>query len=806
MNTAIYQALDDDALAALANRGLLRRAQKDLESAPPERRAETDDAITFAFPAEGCVVTLPSTGPAQATCDCPAAGCCRHILTAALALRAAPTPGPSPEGRGEIVGRDGEAEGEVALAPKDTDAVGVAPTQSDKALGEIMGLGERELAGWATRAVYNQGCDDVTTGEVEVEIAVEAAMVVFRFPQQNVVTRWLIGAGPEGMICSCKRPHACRHRVAAILAYQRAHGALVVGAAMGKVGLRAASGAPRSRTDTLASVRATLIELVALGTGALAPSIEGRLRTLATSAHGVDLPLLESRLRALSDLARWQINRDVRADSAQLLRATARVYALAVALGATGAANEATLAGGMANPAARLIGEHRGRYFEVGALDLVGLGAQQWRTRSGYAGLTVFFWDVAGERWASWSESRPSFYNNTWFDPAQRYTQDAVWEGAPPPSALSRSRLHLTNARRTREGRLSAHAGAQAFVTSAADPTALADALTQASARLTDWAALGQRLAAQHGDGLTESDTLARLVVVSPVAWGAPTYDERRQALLRPVYDAAGRALTLVMPHSDEWPAAIDTLRDLKPEEANMWGVLGLGAITRDGLELTPISLLLDTGKAQVGQASQFGAVVNLTLDGVRRASGTMLTLTKTQLSVAEMLAMPSAANAATNTTTPQIGQRTRAPIAPSAQENADDDTDDTDDLAPTDDGDGADEGEAGAKDLREGDQSAVGATLGAALAALERLAERGARVGGAAFEGELRDQAERMRQLGLTLCADALAALEHALAANRHRAAPDVASSADALLRCAYVIGLAHDDIITTRLLTTLA
>ncbi|HUY77653.1 MAG TPA: hypothetical protein VMV29_12845 [Ktedonobacterales bacterium] len=88
---------------------------------------------------------------------------------------------------------------------------------------------------------------------------------------------------------------------------------------------------------------------------------------------------------------------------------------------------------------------------------------------------------------------------------------------------------------------------------------------------------------------------------------------------------------------------------------------------------------------------------------------------------------------------------------------------------------------------------------------ALERLAERGARAGGTAFEGELRDQAERMRQLGLTLCADALATLEHALAANHHRAAPDLAPNAEALLRCAHIIGLAHDNMITKRLLTTL-
>ena len=67
----------------------------------------------------------------------------------------------------------------------------------------------------------------------------------------------------------------------------------------------------------------------------------------------------------------------------------------------------------------------------VRLVDLVGLGAQQWRTRSGYAGLTVFFWDLAARRWATWSDSRPAYYASVQFDPAQRYSSEGAWPDAP---------------------------------------------------------------------------------------------------------------------------------------------------------------------------------------------------------------------------------------------------------------------------------------------------------------------------------------------------------------------------------------
>lgn len=380
MNTATYKAFDDDAFVALANKGLLRRAQKDLDRTPPEPADETLEAVTFAFPEDNCHTTLPATGPAQACCTCAADGVCRHILVGALLLRARP---------------EDHVEQPVFGTPQ--------PTLPD----EVLQLAEADLVRWASRAVFRQALDELAGGEIDVVIEETDSAVVFRLPQHNVAVRWIVGAGVAGMVCLCKRPGACKHRVAAVLAYQCEHGQPLP--ELAQHALKAATGTPRTREDVLQAVQHTLTEIVALGWDRLATMHVDRLRTLAISAHGVDLPRLERALRALADQLRWQIERDVRADARRLLDAVARTYALAWALHHTQPA-----------PAA-LVGEHRARYFDVGSLELVGVGAQQWRTRSGYAGLTVFAWDTAARRWNTWSDSRPAFPNNVRFDPHQRY-------------------------------------------------------------------------------------------------------------------------------------------------------------------------------------------------------------------------------------------------------------------------------------------------------------------------------------------------------------------------------------------------
>lgn len=80
--------LTTDALAALANRGLTRRAAREVEEGKgPDIAFDEDGAVTGRF-ADGTTVTLTVHTPLERThCTCPASGVCRHRLATVLAYQ-----------------------------------------------------------------------------------------------------------------------------------------------------------------------------------------------------------------------------------------------------------------------------------------------------------------------------------------------------------------------------------------------------------------------------------------------------------------------------------------------------------------------------------------------------------------------------------------------------------------------------------------------------------------------------------------------------------------------------------------------
>ena len=79
-------ALTTDALAGLANRGLVKRATKELAAVPPVVAAD-DGTVEASFP-DGARVTLPpGHGLDAANCTCGAPGICRHRIGAVLAYQ-----------------------------------------------------------------------------------------------------------------------------------------------------------------------------------------------------------------------------------------------------------------------------------------------------------------------------------------------------------------------------------------------------------------------------------------------------------------------------------------------------------------------------------------------------------------------------------------------------------------------------------------------------------------------------------------------------------------------------------------------
>ncbi|WP_433059280.1 SWIM zinc finger family protein [Dactylosporangium sp. CS-033363] len=80
------QNLTPESLAALTNRGLVKRAAREVEAAPPALTEDPDGTIRATF-ADGAAPVLPTGGLEKATCTCGAAGVCRHIVGLILAYQ-----------------------------------------------------------------------------------------------------------------------------------------------------------------------------------------------------------------------------------------------------------------------------------------------------------------------------------------------------------------------------------------------------------------------------------------------------------------------------------------------------------------------------------------------------------------------------------------------------------------------------------------------------------------------------------------------------------------------------------------------
>ena len=549
---AIVRALDDDALAALANKGLLRRAQKDLETGKPEIASCDDSGVRLKF--ADAMVEVPEL-PSKSKCNCPATGICRHILSALIYLRDDPT----------LAELDAPVQGE--LFAEEVAAATTAAQQPLLSAADVIGaVTDDELQKWAGKPTLKKA-QKFLAGSPPFEIEAENALVI-RFPSRNLTCRWLASGGLLGMVCSCQAELVCEHVVAAVLAYQASLGKRTIVVEENR--LEESSGAPRTRAEVLASVGAVLHETVANGIARLSAATAQRLVTLAVSAHGVDLPRLERMLAGLAQEMQLVVRRDAQASTAQVLLGLCRL--------------EALCAGLEKNLFPALVGQHRSTYYEVGQLTLTGVGAQWWRSKGGYHGVTVYFWDESAKDWATWSESRP--IGQAGFDPIGRFRSDGPWAGCTAPSEAARSVVRLTNAYRNLIGRLSGRPATQAILTGPTPLKSLAEKLPV----MRNWNELSPRVHKIYGGGLTGTIANQELVLIQPTNWGPANFDSLRQELYRPILDERGHPLALWLPFTPELQSAVELLE--KFADTDGCSVFGAIRMVAGRIVVQPISLL----------------------------------------------------------------------------------------------------------------------------------------------------------------------------------------------------------------------
>jgi hypothetical protein len=552
----ILASFGEAGLVALANKGLVRRAQKDLEAGGLEHE-ETDAAVLVRGP--GWVVTMPPDGPAHATDTTKATGVTRQILAATIYLRdrwagaAAETPAP-------------------ATAPE-------APPADVAALEEaLLALDLDDLQNWAGKTTLREALT-LVGGGVAIEVERHAGLTL-RLVQHEVEARLLPAGGKrsarallDGVLTTAPRSQHKRWVAVVVLAFRQSCGRPLGPAAVTAPAEQA--GAPRSRQQVLASARELLEGMVATGLAHPSARMQERLFTLSVSAVAVHLPRLARLLRSLADEVARVLARDAAADTARLFDRVVVADALARALAAAGP--QAPVA---------LVGQHRTQYDPAGDLPLAAVGAYPWQTASGYEGLTVLLWDQPGRRFLTWTTSRPVGAPGR-FSLEQSYHAEPAWSGSGAPERFSRSRFTLRQARVNALGRLSGTESSSAADLAATDPAEL----DFAGRAFASWRDLREYGLTRYPIGLVEKNPLDRLVVLRPAQWGERSFDELQQRFCWRLQDADGTPLALTLPWAGVNESAIEFLEAVNPARDRLTGVLCRLVFTNTGLAVEPLSL-----------------------------------------------------------------------------------------------------------------------------------------------------------------------------------------------------------------------
>jgi hypothetical protein len=591
--TAAWRNYDDEALAALASAGLLRRAAKDVE-AGKVGWAE-DDPAGGTIVADGGRVQVAAGGPGAARCDCPAPGICKHILAAALWLRTAPPPA-TPAAALPAAALPAAVLPAAAPVADDAPAPAAAPPATD-VLAEVLALDQAAVFKTAGIAAARKAAGLLHDLE-DAAIAVQGSVLAITLPGLDLVCRYVAGAGFTGMVSVAEpRLHKALHLLA-LAAVWRAHGRQIAWPDAVAAAVAAAPGAAMDADERafLAQARALVHELCAGGWSHVGDLAAPQLRALATSARVESFPRLAGLLRGLAGTADLLARRDFGADERQALRLAAETGALATALERAGPADAALVA--------RLRGSAR-RSFDTGAtLELLPLGAHWWERRSGARGLTVAFWDPAALQVRAAVLARRDG-SDPGFSKAGAWQHGALWPGTGAPAALAGSSLVLDQPRLAEDGRLGIGAGSGGGAAGIDGNSAggtragtlpgwpLHDPRWQA-AGFDDWRAL--RAALAGGAGLLGERL--ELALLRPAACDPPRLDEVRQEIRWHVHDRHGQALLLRLPYEAWKSTRLDNL-----EAWTASGVAIAGIVARlerledqagDGGLLEPVTLLLE--------------------------------------------------------------------------------------------------------------------------------------------------------------------------------------------------------------------
>ena len=579
-----FGEIDDDYLTGISNKGIVKRAYKDLETIPcmaagqnlQEAAAKQLQDMAFAAQEvleltvgeETVQIRLPL---GESTCSCPSRSICRHVVQGILAMKAAFAASETVEYKPAAVnetaeGRTGTTnetiEGSTEASTNEAVENKTAVTMIEKVAQQIAdyplaklckSLGTRRIQEVIGAAKTGRKPQITYSSVVTVQPIAKSMTVKLLFPLEHAT-------------CTCHKKEFCVHKAEAVLWCKLESGQLGIQDLEQTEGT-AADYDMEQVHEAASQMRTVLEELFDTGLSRTADDVTERMERLAVISHNAKLANFESDWRRLQDSYQKYMKRVATLGIQNLMRQITRLYRNVERLAQAQNALEVSA----------LAGVFRSEYTPALDLDLVGIALEHFVSKSGYEGDTVYFLEETTKRWYTYTQARPVFYEkeqSLYNYGGQRYTQETPWGLPVPFGELAACQFHLEHAKSDSRGRLSSSKETKGRLIRERDSKNPLTAQLLGKWYYRDFAQLFQEMfcaareaGAEEADHSSEEgDAQTKLVILRPSSCDPAVFSDTEQKLRMKLYDEAGKAVVIEITYSRDEAEGIRYLEKITDE------------------------------------------------------------------------------------------------------------------------------------------------------------------------------------------------------------------------------------------------
>ncbi len=520
------QQVDDDYLAGLSNKGIVKRAYKDLNQEQPTAVWQEDE-VKVTLREETCVIRVPL---GKSSCSCPSRSICRHVVTAILWLQ-------------KELGKR-----EISLDCKKTDAKTNEPEITDEQLGifeELLTIPLEHLKRICKGSRLKWFVAHMKAGDV-VQTETQSVVTV-QFPWEKAAVKLLEPL--EYSSCTCRSVELCVHKAQALLAFQIHRGRILL-EDLEEIPEEDGPVHEEQMKKAGEMVRKEVADQLCTGLSRQSPEAKETMERLAVICHRAGLADFEGQLREIGSLYQQYFNRSAVFRGEELLGKLLSLYEQANRVKT--AKNKKELRA--------LAGVFRDSYQLVGRLQLMSIGRRFFSSKTGYEGDIYYFLETKQKQWYTWTDVRPVFYEGV------RKRQAAAVEKSSAPWGLPCNREQLMEmefllkgAKVAGGGRLSVSQETKGDVLGVRrfEPEVIGDLV------YWDYGKLLQDMFGYERGTRQTGRRRERLALVGAVGWEQTEFDEINQRFFWSILDGMGRKLFISLKNTKEDGAVIKRLERL---------------------------------------------------------------------------------------------------------------------------------------------------------------------------------------------------------------------------------------------------